>query len=114
VSPPAPSMARRAARMRSTARATSYSGREASPVESSIDNAATPVSTARRTLSATPSGSAAKPPSKSAFTGRSVASTISRKCASAISRVMPLSGRARDHANPELVVAIALKPMLCR
>jgi hypothetical protein len=46
------------------------------PVESSIESPATPVSTARRTLSATPAASGAKPLSKSALTGRSVAATI--------------------------------------
>jgi hypothetical protein len=51
VSPPALSIARRAARILSTATPSSWSGRAASPVESSIDSPATPVSTARRTLS---------------------------------------------------------------
>ena len=42
-------------------------------MESSIDNPATPVLTARATLTATFSASWAKPPSKSALTGRSTA-----------------------------------------
>src|ERR1700676_3566818 len=42
-SPPALSMALRAARILSTAVSSSYSGRDASPVESSIDNPATPM-----------------------------------------------------------------------
>jgi len=55
-------------------------GLAASPVESSIDSPATPVATASLTLSATAAGSTPNPFSKSAFTGRSVAATISRKC----------------------------------
>ena len=58
-----------------------------------------PRSTARRrrstwppvTLAATPSGSTAKPPSKSAFTGTSTAAAIVRRCASMSSRPTPLS-----------------------
>src|SRR5690606_30202026 len=37
-----------------------------------------------------------------------------RRCASTVSRLAPPSGRARDQAMPELVVASALKPRLCR
>jgi hypothetical protein len=59
VSPPAASIAARAARMRSTLVGMSRSGAAASPVESSIDRPATPVSMARRTLRATPAASAA-------------------------------------------------------
>ncbi len=40
--------------------------------------------------------------------------TKSCRCASAMSREMALSARARDQAKPELVVASALKPRLCR
>ena len=39
---------------------------------------------------------------------------MARRCASAMSREMPLSGRPCDQAKPELVVASALKPRLCR
>jgi hypothetical protein len=84
------------------------------PVESSIESPATPVSQARRTFSATPAASAPKPLSKSAFTGRSVAATISCRCASAMSREMPPSRLPCDQAKPELVVASALNPRLCR
>jgi hypothetical protein len=107
-------MAPRAARRRSTASSSVNKGRAASPVESSIDRPATPVATARRTLSATPAASGAKPFSKSALMGTSTAATISCRWASAMSRVMPLSARACDHAKPALVVASALKPRLCR
>src|SRR6185437_7829843 len=109
-SSPVASMAARAARMRATASPKSYNGCEGSPVESSIDNPATPVSTQRLTFFFRPSMSRAWPSSKSAFTGRSVAATISRQCASTASISMLLSACARDHAKPELVVASALKP----
>ena len=59
VSPPPASMAARAARMRSTAVGMSRKGASASPVESSMESPATPVSTASRTLRATPSTSSA-------------------------------------------------------
>ena len=66
---PLSSMARRAARIRSTASVKSNSGFAASPVESSIERPATPVAVAAATLAATSSGAIAKPPSKSALTG---------------------------------------------
>jgi hypothetical protein len=94
-------MARRAARMRSTASGKSWSGCDASPVESSIESPAIPVSAARATLAATPSGSTAKPPSKSALIGRSTASLSARKCASAWSSGTWLSRRPSE--APRLV-----------
>src|SRR5258708_15609264 len=79
-----------------------------------MDRPATPASTASRTLSATPALSAAKPPSKSALIGTSVAATIVARCSSMVSRETPLSGRPCDQAKPALVVASARKPRLCR
>lgn len=73
------SIACRAARMRSTARWKGYSGSERSSVESSIERPAIPVFVARDTLAATAAGSIAKPPSKSALTGRSTLSTRNRR-----------------------------------
>jgi hypothetical protein len=73
-----------------------------------------PVSIARRTLRATPSGSVAKPCSKSAFTGSSVATTSWRRCASTASSGGPPSRSPSDQAQPELVLASALKPRLAR
>src|SRR4051812_34665960 len=70
-----------------------------------------PVATASLTFTATPSGSRAKPYSKSAFTGTPTASAIWRRCSSASSRRTPLSGRASDQACPALVVASASKPI---
>jgi hypothetical protein len=55
---------------------------------------------ARVTFAATPAGSSAKPPSKSAFTGRSVTSFRVFKCASTLSHVTLLSGWPIDHASP--------------
>jgi hypothetical protein len=75
-----------------------------------MERPATPVSIAWRTLAATPAASAAKPASKSAFTGSTVAATISRKWASVSSRVIWPSAFAWLHAAPELVVASALNP----
>lgn len=107
-------MARRAARRRSSASSSENNGRRASPVESSIDRPATPASIARSTLSATPAGVVAKPLSKSALTGSSVASTMACRWASTCSRVTRVSARACDQAKPALVVARAWKPRLCR
>ena len=84
-----------------------------SPVESSMESPATPVSTASRTLSETPSGSRAWPLSKSALIGRSVASTIVRRCVRTASGLVPPSIAASAHAEPELVVASALNPRVC-
>ena len=88
------SIAARAALMRSTASSRSYSGFAASPVESSIDNPATPVLTARATLTPTFSASCAKPPSKSALTGRSTAAQSSVRCFSTSSSVTAIVGLA--------------------
>src|SRR5258706_5438738 len=107
-------MARRAARILSTAVPRSRSGRSASPLESSMDRPATPVPTASRTLSAMPALSVAKPPSKSALIGTSVAATMAARCSSMASRQTPLSARPCDQAKPALVVASARKPRLCR
>ena len=107
-------MAARAARMRSTARANSNCGVAALPVESSIDTPAMPVSTASRTWRATPSGSSAKPFSKSALIGSPVAATMWRRCSSTCASGMPPSGKPPAQAAPELVVASALKPRFAR
>ena len=72
-------MAARAARRRATAVGSASSGAVASPLASSMETPAIPVSMAARTLRATPSGVSAKPPSKSALTGNSVAATSSRR-----------------------------------
>src|SRR5258705_9203619 len=99
-----------AARTRSTASLSSWSGSAFLPVESSIDRPATPVVAAFATLTPTLSASAAKPSSKSALTGTSTHPAIVRRCASATSIEMSLSRRPSDHAIPALVVAIAGKP----
>src|SRR5439155_20393450 len=62
------------------------------------------------TFAATFSGLSAKPFKKSAFTGRDVASTISRMCASISSRGTQPSGLPREKAEPAEVVASALNP----
>ena len=74
---PLASMARRAARIRSTASGKSKSRFAGSPVESSIEIPASPVPTARATLAPTSSGSVAKPPRKSPFTGTGTLSASS-------------------------------------
>ena len=84
------------------------------PVESSIEMPAMPVATALATLVATPSGATAKPPSKSALTGMATAAATWVRCPSASSSETPLSGRPNVQANPELVVARALKPSEAR
>ena len=105
------SMAARAAAMRSAARPVSYI---ALPDQSSIEMPATPVSTAAATLTATSSGASAKPFSKSALTGRSVAATSRRRCASTSSRLISPSSLPAAQAAPALVEAIALKPSRAR
>ena len=75
-----------------------------------MERPAIPVATARVTLAATCSGSTAYPPSKSAVTGTSTAPAMSRRCASASSRVTFVSGRPNVQARPALVVARAGKP----
>src|SRR5829696_133288 len=107
---PLASIACRAARMRSTASRTSCSGLSSSPVESSIERPAMPVPAARRTCSATGSGSTAKPPSKSALTGTLTAAETARRWSRVWSSVTPLSARPVVQANPALVVARAGKP----
>ena len=107
---PLSSMARRAARIRSTASGKSKSGLPGSPVESSIEIPASPVLTASATLAPTSSGSMAKPPRKSPLTGTGTPSASARKCASVCSSDDCASRRPCDHANPELVEARAGKP----
>ena len=80
------------------------------PVWSSTEHPASPVSAASAMVVATPSGSSAKPFSRSALTGSSVASTMVAACARASSRVTDPSSRPSGAANPELVVANAVKP----
>ena len=75
---------------------------------------AIPVVTARRTFAPTSAGSIANPPSKSALIGISTLRASSSKWASASASETPLSARPLDHANPELVVARALKPSRAR
>src|SRR5258705_3255322 len=72
-----------------------------------------PVLTARATLAATFSGLCAKPPSKSALTGRSTAPHSAVRCSQTSSSVTRLSAFPIDHAKPALVEAIALKPRCC-
>src|SRR6202050_5490676 len=69
-----------------------------------------PVAAARRIVSATVSGSSPKQFSRSAATGRSVASTIARQWARAWSRVTAPSRRPSEKAKPALVVARASNP----
>src|SRR5689334_5125032 len=107
-------MAFRAARMRSTASARSNSGFALSPVKSSIERPATPVFTARATLTPTLSGSWAKPSSKSALTGISTAAQIAARCVQTSSTVTRLSALPIVQAKPALVEASALKPRCCK
>jgi hypothetical protein len=72
------------------------------------------VSKASATLVATPSGSSAKPPSKSALTGKSVAAQRSRKCSNTSSRDNSPSLRPSAQAAPALVEASALNPSFSR
>ena len=108
--PPWSSIAFLAARILATDRSKGNRGSAASSLESSIDRPAMPVSTARATFAATPSGSTAYPPSKSALTGTSTDPATARRCSSTSSRVTRLSDLPWVHAKPALVVASALKP----
>ena len=67
-------------------------------------------------VSATASGASPKPFSRSAETGKGVASTIVRACARASSRVIAPSASRRPSVNakPALVVASASKPSPAR
>src|SRR5258708_36121975 len=69
-----------------------------------------PAAAAQRMVSAASSGASPKPRSRSADTGRSVASTIARACASASSRVTCPSRRPNVPADAPLDVASAMKP----
>src|SRR6266446_1792691 len=73
-----------------------------------------PTSAARRMVSAATAGASPKPFSRSAETGRSVASTMARPCASASSRVTLPSRRPRTPAAAPLEVASAWKPSPAR
>src|SRR6516225_392833 len=73
-----------------------------------------PASAARRTVSATASGASPKPFSRSAETGRSVASAIMREWASASSRVSPWSLLPMAAAAAALEVASASNPSPAR
>src|SRR3954470_20834772 len=103
-----------AARTRSTAAENSNSGLSLLPVASSIEQPTRPASAASRTVSATTAGESPKPFSRSAETGRSVASTMMRTCASASSRVMRPSRRPSTPAAAPLEVASAWKPRPAR
>jgi hypothetical protein len=70
-----------------------------------------PVVTAAATFRATSAGMIAKPLSKSAFTGTSTLAAIVRRWRTVSSSDTLLSRRPNDQANPELVVAIAGKPI---
>ena len=83
-------------------------------VASSIVHPTSPTSAASRIVSATTSGASPNPFSRSAETGKSVASTIMRACASASSRVSPPSLRPRAEAEAALDVANAWKPRPAR
>src|ERR1700753_3201570 len=78
-----------------------------------MDNPATPVWTPRETLAATFAASCAKPPSKSALTGKSTAPHSNVRCSQTSSSVTWLSDFPIDHAKPALVEATALKPRRC-
>jgi len=80
-----------AARTRSTASGSSWTGASGRFVASSIEAPASPAAAASRIVSATVSGSSPKPFSRSALTGRSVARTMSAACASIRSRPIVLS-----------------------
>ena len=80
------------------------------PVESSMVHPTNPASAASRTVSATTSGAPPKPFSRSAETGRSVALTMTRACASASFRVSPPSLLPAAQAEAALDVANAWKP----
>src|SRR6266511_3911311 len=85
-------------------------GASSRPVESSTEHPASPAPTARRSVSATSAGSSPKAFSRSAETGRSVASTIEAAWPTASSRVTDPSSRPRVAAWPLLVVASAWNP----
>lgn len=93
--------------MRATAKGRSYS---VLPLRSSIDSPQMPASAASATLAPTPSASSEKPASKSAFTGRSVATHNARTFCRVSSRDSDRSWRPMEADRPALVVAIALKP----
>src|SRR5580765_8374225 len=105
-----------AAATRSTARVKSSIGLSRSPVESSIDAPTSPTSAARRIVSAAASGACPYPFSRSAATGRSVASTIALALERASSRVTEPSPSRRPsvNASPALVVVRASKPRPAR
>ena len=94
--------------MRSTDSENSYSGFFGSLVRFSTDRPATPVAAHLRTFSATPAGSSAKPDSKSALTGRSVAADSSRQVIEQFVEFQPVVAAPRDQAKPALVDASAL------
>jgi hypothetical protein len=80
-----------------------------------MERPATPVCTARPTLAATPSGSEAKPDSKSAFTGRSTATQREVRCCSILAlptsqgfgrTKQPCSWRARRAARFSVTVRV--------
>src|SRR4030095_8069701 len=89
-------------------------GRPSSPVASSMEPPTTPASAASRIISAAARGSWAYPLSRSAFTGRSVASEITRQLASTSARLTALAPSTWPSMfeRPRLVVASASKPRL--
>src|SRR5512135_2254610 len=89
-------------------------GPSGSPVASSIDPPTRPACPARRIVSAAASGESPYPFSRSAATGRSVASTICRAFSSASFRPTDPSGLPSENASPALVVVSASKPRLSR
>ncbi len=80
------------------------------PVASSIEQPTSPASAASRIVSATTAGVSPKPFSRSAETGRSVASQMIRACAIASSRVTFPSRRPSVPAEAPEEVASAANP----
>ena len=103
-----------AAATRSVAWPISYSGRSLSPVASSTEPPTSPTPAASRMVSATTEGASPKHFSRSAETGRSVASTIMRALASDSSRVTLPSRLPSTPALAPLEVASAGKPSAAR
>src|SRR5271169_6474651 len=92
-----------AAAMRSVAWPSSKIGAPGLPLASSIEQPTSPDSAASLIVSATISGASPKPFSRSAETGRSVASQITRDWANASSRVTRPSRRPSNDVRPSLL-----------
>ena len=103
-----------AAATRSVATPMSKSGLSLLPVASSMEPPTRPTEAPSRMVSAASAGASAKHFSRSALTGRSVASAMARQCASASSRVTLPSRRPSVPASAPLEVASAWKPSAAR